>query len=114
MSRGGGYSIIKRKHGGRELRNYQVRIWVPPHLRSVVGKSEKLLSLGTGDWRAANLAAPGVVARQFAQWNGTSGAGISGEGPIDNSVEIAVRVVFDDMLAALEHRRRSWPADDVG
>ena len=114
MARGEGYSIIRRKRNGRELRNYQVRIWVPTHLRRLVGKSEKLLSLGTGDWRAANLAAPGVVARQFAEWNAASVAELNSETSTSGCLEIAVRVAYDDMLAAMELRRRDWPADDVG
>ena len=111
---GEGYSIIRRKRNGRELKNYQVRICVPPHLRRFVGTSEKLLSLGTGDWRAANLAAPGVVARQFADWGAASGAGLNIEAPAFDSLEIAVRVAYDEMLSAMESRRRDWPADDVG
>lgn len=107
MARGEGYSIIKRKRGGRELRNYQVRIWVPPHLQTLVGKSEKLLSLGTGDWRAANLAAPGVFARQLDEWNAASRIGIISAATTLDALEIAVLVAFDDMLAELELRRRN-------
>lgn len=114
MARGESYSVIKRKRGGRELRNYEVRIWVPANLRSFVGRPDKLISLRTGDWRAANLAAPGVVARQLAEWSAASGGGSSNDAPAFDSLEIAVRVAYDDMLSALELARTNWPSDDVG
>lgn len=68
MARGDGYSIIKRKRNGRELAHYEVRVQVPAPWREKVGKKEVLRSLGTGDRRSANLAAPRAVARLHDEW----------------------------------------------
>ncbi len=87
---------------------------MPLHLRGIVGTSEKLLSLGTDDRRATNLLAPSVVARQFAEWSAASGAEVSGGDTTYDSLSIAVQVAYDDMLAAMELRRRDWPDDAAG
>ncbi|MBM0169169.1 site-specific integrase [Altererythrobacter sp. C41] len=112
MSRGDGYSIIKRKRNGRELRNFEVRIQVPVAWRDVVGKTEVLLSLGTGDRRTANMRAPQVVAEKLAAWGRAAGEAPAATPALDPS-SVAVHVAFDGMLDAMEGRRREWPVDDA-
>lgn len=113
MARGDGYSIIKRKRNGRELRNYEVRIQVPSDWRSIIGKNEVLLTLGTGDRRIANMTAPRVVADTLAEWRK-----LAGEASINTTQSdpqrVAVHVAFDQMLEAMEGRRKAWPTDDAG
>ncbi|MGZ5860515.1 MAG: DUF6538 domain-containing protein, partial [Croceibacterium sp.] len=77
MARGDGYSIIKRKRNGKELANFEVRIQVPTAWQAHVGRTERLVSLGTGDRRLANMIAPEVVTRQIAEWRELMGAGSS-------------------------------------
>lgn len=113
MARGDGYSIIKRKRGGRELANFEVRIQVPPAWQAKVGRKERLVSLGTGDRRLAAIAAPDVVSRQLAEWRALVGDAPTASPPADPA-SVAVRVAFDGMLDAMESRRRTWPADDAG
>ena len=76
LARGDGYSIIKRKRNGRELAHYEVRVPVPLPWRAKVGKKEVLRSLGTGDRRSANLAAPAIVARLHEEWSGMTTASL--------------------------------------
>lgn len=111
MARGDGYSIIKRKRKGRELANFEVRIQVPASWQAKVGRSERLVSTGTGDRRLANLVAPDIVARQIAEWREMLGPSASSEG--SDPVSVAVRVGYDEMLARMEEGRKTWPADDV-
>lgn len=111
MARRDGISIIKRQRCGRELSNYQVRVQVPAEWRQAVGKKEVLRSLGTGDRRAAVQLAPQVVANLYAEWQRLAG------GPpaptLADPKAVAVRVAYDGMLAAMEKRRKAWPADDA-
>jgi hypothetical protein len=111
MARGDGHSVIKRKRNGRELRNYEVRIQVPAAWQATVGKKEVLLSLGTGDRQAANLAAPQVVAEKYAEWRRL--AGDQPSAPQLDPTAVAVGVGFDSMFTAMEDRRKAWPTDDV-
>ena len=113
MARGEGFSVIKRKRGGRELSNYEVRIWVPSHLRAVVGKADVLRSLGTGDLRAANRVAVGVVARQYAEWDALNDSNAARGRAAPDARQVAVRVAYDDMLNAMEALRAEWPTDDA-
>jgi integrase len=111
MARGDGFSIIKRTRNARELPNYQVRVQVPQEWRQIVGKNEVLRSLGTGDRRAAARLAPMVVADLYTGWKRMAG-GSSADVVTDPKV-LAVQVAYDGMLAALEERRKAWPADDA-
>lgn len=111
LARGDGYSIIKRKRNGKELSNFEVRIQVPKSWQARVGRKERLVSLHTGDRRAATLLAPDIVARQIAEWRELVDAPFRGA-PTDPA-SVAVRVAFDGMLSALENSRKAWPADDT-
>ncbi len=113
MARGDGYSIIKRRRNGRELRNYEVRILVPSVWQTKVGKKEILLSLGTGDRRAANLVAPQLVAHKYTEWQRIAEEALDGRSEVTDPRAIAVKVAFDGMLDAMENNRRMWPTDDV-
>lgn len=110
MARGDGYKIIKRKRGGRELGNYQIRVYVPAQWQHAVGQPEVLRSLGTGDRRVAAQLAPQVVAGLYADWQRMAGDAPSATPGAPTAV--AVRVGYDDMLAAMEERRRAWPTSD--
>ena len=113
MARGDGYSIIKRKRNGRELRNYEVRILVPTAWQAKVGKKEALLSLGTGDRRAANVIALQIVAHQYTEWQRIADKTLDVRSEVTDPRAIAVKVAYDGMLDALEKNRRLWPTDDV-
>lgn len=112
MSRGSGFSIIKRKRGGRELSNFQVRVQVPAHMQGAVGQAEVLRSLKTGDRRTASLLAPRVVADLHEEWRALVGGENSLIGKDPKAV--AVQVAYDSMLIAMEERRREWPDDHDG
>lgn len=110
MARGDGYSLIKRKRKGKELAHFEVRIFVPASWREALGRTERLVSTGTGDRRMANMVAPDIVARQLAEWREIVGAPTL----IDaDPISVAVRVGYDEMLARMEERRKAWPADDA-
>ncbi len=113
MARGDGYSIIKRKRNGQELRNYEVRILVPTAWQAKVGKKEVLLSLHTGDRRVANLIAPQMVAEKYAEWHRKTEDTMDRESEITDPMAVAVNVAFDGMLEAMEANRKSWPIDDI-
>lgn len=53
MARNDGYSIIKWKRDGRKMPNFEVHIQVPAAWRAIIGKTESLVSTGTGDRRLA-------------------------------------------------------------
>jgi len=74
-----------------------------------VGRSERLVSTGTGDRQIANIIAPDIVARQLAEWREMVGATSAAADP----TSLAVRVGYDDLLARLEESRKAWPADDA-
>jgi integrase len=118
MARGDGYSVIKRRRNGRELRNYEVRIQVPAAWQAMVGKKEVLLSLATGDRRAANLAAPQVVADKYAEWRRLAGDQVGGTNrrrtPTDDELEaIAVEFGYDTVVAYEDIRRQSATGVDA-
>src|SRR5688572_28084650 len=111
MARGEGFSIIKRRRGGRELSNYQVRVQVPAEWQQVVGRKEILRSLGTGDRRAAVQLAPQIVAGLYVEWQRIAGGASSAV--MGDPKALAVRIAFDGMLTAMEERRRAWPTNDA-
>ncbi len=111
MARGDGFSIIKRKRGGRELGHWQVRVQVPAEWQHAVGKSEVLRSTGTGDRRTAVQLAPQIVTTLYAEWQNKAGTAPSPA--LSDPRTVAVRIGFDSMLAAMEERRRAWPANDA-
>lgn len=113
MARGDGYSIIKRIRNGKELANLEVRIQVPVAWQSKLGRKERLVSLKTGDRRQANIIAPEVVANQIAEWRHLVNQGKQSLGNAVDPASLAVRVAYDGMLAAMEDRRKAWPADDA-
>ncbi len=65
--------------------------------------------LGTADRRIADRLAVGTVAAIYAEWEPSGNVTASKPDP----ASVAVRVGFDDMLAAMEERRKAWPADDA-
>lgn len=112
LARGDGYSIIKRKRNGRELAHYEVRIPVPPAWRSKVGKKEVLRSLGTGDRRSANLAAPAIVARLHEEWSGLTAVSLptrpGGYSPTEAELEeVAVVLGYEFSREAAEAGRKT-------
>ncbi|HVJ03291.1 MAG TPA: DUF6538 domain-containing protein [Sphingomonas sp.] len=111
MARGDGFSIIKRKRGGRELGHWQVRVQVPAEWQQAVGKPEVLRSTGTGDRRTAVQLAPQIVTALYAEWQ--SKAGTAPSPALTDPKAVAVRIGFDSTFAAMEERRKAWPANDA-
>jgi integrase len=114
MSRRGGFVVMKRKRGGRELACFEVRVQVPIEWREKVGKKEALRSTGTGDRREANRKALRIVDDLLCEWSRMAGAGVGMARVSLDPRDVAVQVAYDGMLAALEDRRRDWPKDEEG
>jgi integrase len=111
MARGDGFSIIKRKRGRRELGHWQVRVQVPAEWQRAVGQLEVLRSTGTGDRRIAVQLAPQIVTGLYAEWQRL--AGTASSSALADPKAVAVRIGYDSMLAAMEERRKAWPANDA-
>lgn len=113
MARGDGFSVIKRTRNGRELANYEVRTYVPPEWREILGDKHALKSTGTGDRRAANRAAPGIVSEQYRKWELLVRRQLPAQSyplltPTDAELEqIAVALGYEDPAAAADIGRRA-------
>lgn len=113
MTNRSGYLVTKRKKNGREIGSYVIRIYVPSAWRDMIGRPDVLLSLGTGDERAANLAAVKIFNQTYSEWQ------LAVEGPPNqlsseiDPVALAVKVGYDLLSARLEGDRRTWPDDNA-
>lgn len=111
MARGDGFTIFRRQRNGRELAHWQVRVQVPAEWRQAVGQKEVLRSTGTGDRRVAGQVAPQIVTDLYAEWRTLAG---SAPAPtLADPKSVAVRIGYETMMAAMEERRRAWPANDA-
>lgn len=111
-SQSAGYQLTKRKKKGRELGPWQVRVFVPKAMQARVGRKEIWRSLETADRRLAERRAVAKVVEIESEWEPAAQLGSS---TVDlDPATIAVRIGYDDMLNAMEQRRRDWPADDAG
>ncbi|MCP3731803.1 tyrosine-type recombinase/integrase [Sphingomonas sp. MG17] len=94
-----------------ESRNIWFRMAVPREVQGRVGRKPILCSLGTADRRQALILAGKKRAELFEEWGLMPKA--KEAAPVIDPASLGVRIGFDDMIAAMEERRKAWPADDA-
>ena len=97
--------LTKRTVNGRELPAWQLRIPVPRHLHTVLGKKEVWKSLRTSDRAEASRRAIPIVAEQFADWDNATTRTAANFDP----VTVAVMRTYEPLKAALHKIRRETP-----
>jgi integrase len=85
------------------------RMAVPKRLWCTVGKTPITEPLGTTDVREARVRAWKRRAELLEEWDATPASAV--KPPARDAVELAVAVGFDQMLAAMEEHRKTWPDD---
>lgn len=90
------------------------RLAVPKAVQHRFGTTPITFSLNTTDPKEASVLAGMKRAEYYALWGLLPQSANVSPPKQEDPISVAVAVAYDDMLAAMEDKRRDWPKDDAG